>query len=242
MCCHGYTPCHSVYVDNSSPICSWYQGLLNTRKCRCITKILFKVVFNAKGEENYYSFLQCKCRLRYNGILKTIFTSSCFNPISRHCLETLSRFSAFLPIRDSWAFSLAKWMAVPSPIPLLAPRKKQKKGSGLIVYMIDYFRMSSTLKISGGKLRLLFLEKQRYHFDTDKSWKIMCFPLCFHNAKYRLYHVKRLKCYISRSTRNPTLWTLRINLRISYRLTRTDTFCSLWIFCLRNHYSIPLSL
>ena len=46
--------------------------------------------------------------------------------------------------------------------------------------------------------------------------------------------------------RDKTLWTLRkvstrISLSIPHRLTRIDTFCLLWIFRFRNHYSIPLS-
>ena len=52
--------------------------------------------------------------------------------------------------------------------------------------------------------------------------------------------------YISRSTRQPALWTLRkastrISLSMPCRLNRTDTVRILWIFCLRNHSSIPLS-
>ena len=51
---------------------------------------------------------------------------------------------------------------------------------------------------------------------------------------------------MSRPTRKPTLWTLRkistwISLSMPWRLTRTDTFRLLWIFCFMNHYSIPLS-
>ena len=51
---------------------------------------------------------------------------------------------------------------------------------------------------------------------------------------------------MSRPARKPTLWTLRkvstrISLNMPRRLTRADTFCLLWIFCFRNHYSIPLS-
>ena len=50
---------------------------------------------------------------------------------------------------------------------------------------------------------------------------------------------------MSRSTRKPTLWNLRkvstrISLSMPRRLTRTDTFRLLWIFCFRNYYSIPL--
>ena len=53
---------------------------------------------------------------------------------------------------------------------------------------------------------------------------------------------------MSRSTRKPTLWTLRkvsnqISLSMPRRLTRTDTFRLLWFFCFRNNYSytyIPL--
>ena len=56
--------------------------------------------------------------------------------------------------------------------------------------------------------------------------------------------------YMSRPARKPTLWTLRkVSTRISLskplskppRLTRTDTFHLLWIFCFRHHYSIPVS-
>ena len=51
---------------------------------------------------------------------------------------------------------------------------------------------------------------------------------------------------MSRPTRKPTLWTLhevstRISRSMPRRLTRTYTFRLLWIFCFRNHYSIPLS-
>ena len=51
---------------------------------------------------------------------------------------------------------------------------------------------------------------------------------------------------MNRSSRKPTLWTLRkvstrISLSMPRRLTWTDTFRLLWIFCFRNHYSIPLS-
>ena len=51
---------------------------------------------------------------------------------------------------------------------------------------------------------------------------------------------------MSRITRKPTLWNLReVSIRISLsmprRLTRTDTFRLLWIFCCRNNYSIHLS-
>ena len=50
---------------------------------------------------------------------------------------------------------------------------------------------------------------------------------------------------MSRPARKPTLWTLykvstRISLSMLRRLTRTDTFRLLWIFCFRNHYSVPL--
>ena len=49
---------------------------------------------------------------------------------------------------------------------------------------------------------------------------------------------------MSRSTRNPTLWTVhkvstRIRLTMPHRLTRIDTFRLLWIFCFGNHYSYP---
>ena len=52
-------------------------------------------------------------------------------------------------------------------------------------------------------------------------------------------------CYMSGSARKPTLWTLRkVSTRISistpHKLTRTDMFRLLWIFRLRNHYSIYL--
>ena len=52
--------------------------------------------------------------------------------------------------------------------------------------------------------------------------------------------------HLSRTARNPTVWTLRnvstrISLSIPYRLIRTGTFRLLWIFCIRNHYSIHLS-
>ena len=51
---------------------------------------------------------------------------------------------------------------------------------------------------------------------------------------------------MSRSTRKPTLLTprkvsTRISLSMPRRLTRTDTFRLLWIFCFRNHYFTPLS-
>ena len=50
----------------------------------------------------------------------------------------------------------------------------------------------------------------------------------------------------SRPARKPTLWTLRkvltrISLIMPRRLNRIDSFRLLWIFCFRNHYSIPLS-
>ena len=46
--------------------------------------------------------------------------------------------------------------------------------------------------------------------------------------------------------RKPLVWTLRkvstrISLSMPQRLNRTDTFRLLWIFCFRNHYSLPLS-
>ena len=52
---------------------------------------------------------------------------------------------------------------------------------------------------------------------------------------------------LSRSTRKAKSWTLRkVSNRISLskprRLTRTDTFRFLWLFCFRNHYSIPIFL
>ena len=52
--------------------------------------------------------------------------------------------------------------------------------------------------------------------------------------------------HLSHSARKPTLRTLRkvstrINLSVSRRLIRADIFRLLWIFCFRNHYSIPIS-
>ena len=49
--------------------------------------------------------------------------------------------------------------------------------------------------------------------------------------------------HLSRITRKLTLWEVstRISLSRLRRLTRIDTFRRLWIFCFRNHYSIPLS-
>ena len=52
--------------------------------------------------------------------------------------------------------------------------------------------------------------------------------------------------YMSCSPRKPTLWTAykvstQISLSMPHRLTRTDTFHLLLIFCFRNHFSIPLS-
>ena len=49
---------------------------------------------------------------------------------------------------------------------------------------------------------------------------------------------------LSRTERKPTLWTMRkvsilISLNIPRRLTRTNSFRLLLIFCFRNHYSIP---
>ena len=44
--------------------------------------------------------------------------------------------------------------------------------------------------------------------------------------------------YISHSTRKPT--SIRNSQSMPRRLTPTDTFSLLWIFCFRNHYSIPL--
>ena len=54
-----------------------------------------------------------------------------------------------------------------------------------------------------------------------------------------------LQLWSRRFARKPTLWTLRkVSIRISLsmprRLTRTDIFRLLWIFCFRNHYYIPL--
>ena len=54
-------------------------------------------------------------------------------------------------------------------------------------------------------------------------------------------------CITSRIRRKPTLWNLRkISIRISLsmlrRLTRTDTWCFLWILGFRNRYFIPISL
>ena len=51
---------------------------------------------------------------------------------------------------------------------------------------------------------------------------------------------------MSRSTRKPTLWTLRkistrTNLSMPRILTQTDTFHLMLIFCFRNHYTMLLS-
>ena len=51
---------------------------------------------------------------------------------------------------------------------------------------------------------------------------------------------------MSLPARKPTKWTLRkestrVSLSILRRLTRRDTLSLLWIFCSRNHYTIPLS-
>ena len=64
---------------------------------------------------------------------------------------------------------------------------------------------------------------------------------------FRQSYGKTLWINMSHSTRKPTLLTLRnvstrISLSIPRRLTRIDTFCLLWIFCFRNHYSLPLLL
>ena len=53
-------------------------------------------------------------------------------------------------------------------------------------------------------------------------------------------------CHTSRPATKPALWTLRkvstlISLSMPRRLIRTDSFRLMWIFCYRNHYSIPLS-
>ena len=58
---------------------------------------------------------------------------------------------------------------------------------------------------------------------------------------------KGISYQMSRSARKPTMWTLRkVSTRISLimprRLIREDILCLLWIFCFRNHYSIPLPL
>ena len=57
-----------------------------------------------------------------------------------------------------------------------------------------------------------------------------------------VYNISR---QMSRPARKPTVWPLRnvstqISLSMTCRLTRTKTFRLLWIFCFRNHYSIPL--
>ena len=69
-----------------------------------------------------------------------------------------------------------------------------------------------------------------------------------HNCDYFFKCLSRYpnKQYMSRPARKPTLWTLRksltrISLSMPHRLTRIDTFRLKWIFCFRNHYSIPLS-
>ena len=51
---------------------------------------------------------------------------------------------------------------------------------------------------------------------------------------------------LSYLARKPTLWTLRkastwISLSMPHRLTRLYTFRLQWIFCFKNHYSLPLS-
>ena len=63
---------------------------------------------------------------------------------------------------------------------------------------------------------------------------------------WSLYLLQFWKDNLSRLARKPTLWALskvstRISLSMPCRLTRIDTFWLLWIFCFRNHYSIPLS-
>ena len=52
---------------------------------------------------------------------------------------------------------------------------------------------------------------------------------------------------MSRPSRKPTLWTqrkvsTRISLSMPHTLTRVDTFRLLWVFCFKNHYSIPASI
>ena len=51
---------------------------------------------------------------------------------------------------------------------------------------------------------------------------------------------------LSHPARKLTLWTMRkvstrISLIMPHRRIQTDTFRLLWIFCFRNHYTIPLS-
>ena len=53
-----------------------------------------------------------------------------------------------------------------------------------------------------------------------------------------------LQRHLGHPKRKPTLWNLRkvstwISLSMPRRLTRTGNFHLLWIFCFRNHYSIP---
>ena len=69
-------------------------------------------------------------------------------------------------------------------------------------------------------------------------------------SKFAFPHVFNMtfeKTYItmSRSTRKPTLWTLRkvstrISLSMPRRLTHTYIFRLIWIFFFRTRYSIPL--
>ena len=48
-------------------------------------------------------------------------TFSVGSPFSWHCWATFSRFSLFLPCMASWQPAPANWIAVPEPIPELAP-------------------------------------------------------------------------------------------------------------------------
>ena len=64
-------------------------------------------------------------------------------------------------------------------------------------------------------------------------------------SPFQIQTIYNLKAHMSRPARKPTLWTLRkvytrISLSMPRRLSRTDTFRILWIFCFRNHYSIPI--
>ena len=61
-----------------------------------------------------------------------------------------------------------------------------------------------------------------------------------------MYNSVVWNCILAIPRENATLWALRkvwtrISLSMPRRLTRIDTFQLLWIFCFRNHYSIPLS-
>ena len=57
-------------------------------------------------------------------------TSSLLSPASSHFFAVLFRFSAFLPVIESFAPSLANSIAVDAPIPVLAPIKPRNHPRG----------------------------------------------------------------------------------------------------------------